>query len=213
MNRINRSNSGNRKRNRNLENENIRRKDLNKRNSNTKDMRNRKRKNDRVRDEKRKTQNTGNFKKNLRDIENDNDNRRTKKSRNFEQERKKENTKKEKKKKGPIRRLIGKLFTLLFLIIIIVGILFYFKVKENGGGLQGIVATLLGQSIEDIENLETINILLLGVSEDLDSRLTDTIIVCSYNPQNQMASMISIPRDTFVGKNKDTAKGSQKINA
>ena len=79
--------------------------------------------------------------------------------------------------------------------------------------MQGIVATLLGQSIEDIQNLKTINILLLGVSEDLDSRLTDTIIVCSYNPQNQMASMISIPRDTFVGKNKETAKGSQKINA
>ena len=212
MNRINSSNSDNRKRNRNLDNENIIRKDLNKRKSNTRNIKNKKNsntrdiknKNDLVRGEKRKT---GNFKQNVKDE------RRTKKTRNFEQERKKEDTRKAKRKKGPIRRLIGKIFTLLFLTVIIVGILFYFKVKENGGGLQGIVATLLGQSIEDIQNLKTINILLLGVSEDLDSRLTDTIIVCSYNPQNQMASMISIPRDTFVGKNKETAKGSQKINA
>ncbi len=216
MNRINSSNSDNRKRNRNLDNENIRRKDLNKRKSNTRNIKNKKNsntrdiknKNDLVRGEKRKT---GNFKQNVKDVQKDE--RRTKKTRNFEQERKKEDTRKAKKKKGPIRRLIGKIFTLLFLTVIIVGILFYFKVKENGGGLQGIVATLLGQSIEDIQNLKTINILLLGVSEDLDSRLTDTIIVCSYNPQNQMASMISIPRDTFVGKNKETAKGSQKINA
>ena len=216
MNRINSSNSDNRKRNRNLDNENIRRKDLNKRKSNTRNIKNKKNsntrdiknKNDLLIWEKRKT---GNFKQNVKDVQKDE--RRTKKTRNFEQERKKEDTRKAKKKKGPIRRLIGKIFTLLFLTVIIVGILFYFKVKENGGGLQGIVATLLGQSIEDIQNLKTINILLLGVSEDLDSRLTDTIIVCSYNPQNQMASMISIPRDTFVGKNKETAKGSQKINA
>ena len=174
MNRINSSNSDNRKRNRNLDNENIIRKDLNKRKSNTRNIKNKKNsntrdiknKNDLVRGEKRKT---GNFKQNVKDE------RRTKKTRNFEQERKKEDTRKAKRKKGPIRRLIGKIFTLLFLTVIIVGILFYFKVKENGGGLQGIVATLLGQSIEDIQNLKTINILLLGVSEDLDSRLTDGI--------------------------------------
>ena len=162
MNRINSSNSDNRKRNRNLDNENIRRKDLNKRKSNTRNIKNKKNsntrdiknKNDLVRGEKRKT---GNFKQNVKDVQKDE--RRTKKTRNFEQERKKEGTRKAKKKKGPIRRLIGKIFTLLFLTVIIVGILFYFKVKENGGGLQGIVATLLGQSIEDIQNLKTINIL------------------------------------------------------
>ena len=52
-----------------------------------------------------------------------------------------------------------------------------------------------------------------GVSEDLDSRLTDTIMVCSYNPKTQKASMLSIPRDTFIGKNKLKASGYDKINA
>ena len=52
-----------------------------------------------------------------------------------------------------------------------------------------------------------------GVSEDLDSRLTDTIMVCSYNPKTQRASMFSIPRDTFIGKNKSKATGYDKINS
>lgn len=52
-----------------------------------------------------------------------------------------------------------------------------------------------------------------GVSEDLDSKLTDTIMVCSYNPKTQRASMLSIPRDTFIGKNKSRADGYDKINA
>ena len=120
--------------------------------------------------------------------------------------------KKKKKKRNSIGLFFRRLFIILILLIIIFSVLFYLKVKENGGGKQGIVATLLGQSIEDIENLDRINVLLLGISEDLDSKLTDTIILCSYNPQKQTASMVSIPRDTFVGKNKNSAKGSDKIN-
>lgn len=135
-----------------------------------------------------------------------------KKNKKFE-ERQVENKKKDKKKKSKIGLFFRRIFIIIILLIIICSIIFYLKVKENGGGKQGIVATLLGQSIDDIVNLERINILLLGISEDLDSKLTDTIILCSYNPQNQTASMISIPRDTFVGKNKNNAKGSDKINS
>lgn len=52
-----------------------------------------------------------------------------------------------------------------------------------------------------------------GVSEDISAKLTDTIMVCSYNPKTQRASMLSIPRDTFVGKSKNRATGYDKINA
>ena len=51
--------------------------------------------------------------------------------------------------------------------------------------------------------------LLLGQS----GGLTDTIIVCSYDPKTQEAAMLSIPRDTFIGKNKNRATGSDKINS
>lgn len=119
---------------------------------------------------------------------------------------------KEKKKSG-IRGFFRKLLALFFLVLIILGCMFYKKTKENGGGIKGALTTVLGLSVENIEKLETINIVLLGISEDINSKLTDTIILCSYNPKDTTASMISIPRDTFVGKNKMSAKGSDKINS
>ncbi len=112
--------------------------------------------------------------------------------------------------------LLGFIFKLFLIIIIILGIcggIFYYKVQENGGGIRGALITILGLSTEEVENLDTINILLLGVSKDLDSTLTDTIIVCSYNPKSQSAYMLSIPRDTFIGNNKNSPKGTDKINS
>jgi LCP family protein required for cell wall assembly len=145
-------------------------------------------------------------------------NKKVKKEEVFKEEKKpklkKQNIKKEKKhKKHPILRFIRNLLLLLIIITIIIGFLFYKKVETNGGGIKGVLCTLLGQSVEDLANLEKINVLVLGVSEDIETKLTDTIILCSYNPQEQSASMLSIPRDTFVGKNQNTAKGSDKINS
>ena len=123
----------------------------------------------------------------------------------------KKRAKKEARKKG-IRNFFLKLFFILILIVIAFGIFFYNKTVENGGGIKGALVTVLGLSVENVDSLEPINVLLLGMSEDIEAKLTDTIILCSYNPKNQAASMISIPRDTFIGKNKDQAKGGDKIN-
>lgn len=124
------------------------------------------------------------------------------------------NKKTKKKKNGTfLGRLIKKVLLTMFLLIIIFGTLFYMNVEKNGGGLQGILCTIFGQSVEDLSELEPINVLLLGVSEDITTKLTDTIILFTYNPQTQTASMLSIPRDTFIGKNTSSAKGSDKINA
>lgn len=118
--------------------------------------------------------------------------------------------KKQKKKK----RGFGKFVLMLtFLIIVVLGVTFGIKVYRNGGGLQGLLAATLGQDIEELQDLDTIYVLVLGISEDLQNKLTDTIILGAYNPKEQKASMLSIPRDTFVGKNRATAKsGSEKIN-
>ena len=127
----------------------------------------------------------------------------------------KENKKKskgEKKRKGPIRIFIGKLVLLIFIILLIFIGLFSYQTYRNGWGLKGALMTACMVSAEDIENLDTINILLLGISEDLNTRLTDTIMVCSYNPKNSEISMISIPRDTFAGTDIANAKSSDKIN-
>ena len=74
--------------------------------------------------------------------------------------------------------------------------------------MQGIVATLLGHDASTLENLEELRFLVIGQSQNL----TDTIMVCSYNPRTQKASILSIPRDTFTGNNKNTATAYQKIN-
>ncbi|WP_432409563.1 LCP family protein [Wukongibacter sp. M2B1] len=65
-----------------------------------------------------------------------------------------------------------------------------------------------------IENSSRINILLLG----FEGPRTDTIILASFNPENKLIDLISIPRDTYFfdekykGTKYDTL-GHRKINA
>lgn len=112
---------------------------------------------------------------------------------------------KKKKKKYFWRRF----FVLLLLVLIVAGGVFAYRVNKLGGGLQGFLAATVGHDENTKKNLETFTFLALGKSQNL----TDTIMVCSYNPKEQTASMLSIPRDTFVGNNKNKATASQKINA
>ena len=125
------------------------------------------------------------------------------------QKNKREKKKTKKKKSKVLRRVL--IVLLLVLIILIAGITY--KVQKNGGGLQGLLSTLVGHDEETLKNLEQIQVLLMGVSTDNGGKLTDTIIVATYDPKNQKASLLSIPRDTFVGKNPQTGTGSDKINA
>lgn len=112
---------------------------------------------------------------------------------------------KNKKKKG-----IGKkILLILLLLLVIVSVIFTYKVHKNGGGLKGILATAVGHDQETVKTLDKIYCLLLGQSQNL----TDTIMIAEYDPQKQQASILSIPRDTFIGDNKETATPSEKINA
>ena len=138
-------------------------------------------------------------------------------NKNGDQEIKKRKVKSKKKVKkkepGPIKKFFRKIFFTIFILLVIILLLFFFSVKRNGGGMKGVLCTVLGQKVENLSDLEEINVLLLGISEDINKKLTDTIIVCSYNPQNSNAFMISIPRDTFVGSSQESAISSEKINA
>lgn len=119
----------------------------------------------------------------------------------------KKNTKtNEKKKKGGKAKII---LLIILLIILICGGLFAYKVHKNGGGLQGMAATLLGHDEETVNKLPKMYCLILGKSEDL----TDTIMLASYDPKTQEAALLSIPRDTFVGTSESNASPSDKINA
>lgn len=119
------------------------------------------------------------------------------------------NKKNKRKKKKTGRRI---LLIIILILIIAIG-WFTYKTYKNGGGLSGMLATAIGHDENTKKDLKEIKVLLLGVSTDIDSELTDTIMVASYNPNTQKANLLSIPRDTFTGKNKSRALASQKINA
>ena len=122
----------------------------------------------------------------------------------------KEKNKKNKRKK---KKTWKKVLLIIFLILLIFIGWFAYRTYKNGGGLSGMLATVVGHDENTKKNLKEIKVLILGVSTDLDSELTDTIMVASYNPNTQKANLLSIPRDTFTGKNTKKAVASQKINS
>ena len=116
--------------------------------------------------------------------------------------------KNKKKKKG---HKVLKVILIFFLIVVILGIAIFsaylFKSKGN------VKEAALSIATDFVGEQDPIFILLLGVSEDISAALTDTIMLAGYNPQTQNAFVVSIPRDTYVGKNQKYANGYDKINA
>lgn len=141
-------------------------------------------------------------------------NKKQKNKREIKNVNKNKNTKNKKDKKNKKKsKVLGKILLLLLIILIALIIGIAYKTKKNGGGVQGLLSTLVGHDEETLKNLDPIQVLLMGVSTDNGGKLTDTIIIGTYDPKNQKASLLSIPRDTFVGKNPQTGTGSDKINA
>ena len=123
--------------------------------------------------------------------------------------REKENKKNKKKKK-----LWKKVLLVIILILLIAGGLFAYRTHINGGGMSGMLATVVGHDENTKKNLGEFKCLILGISTDQkDVELTDTIMVASYNPNTQKATLLSIPRDTYTGKNSSRATAYEKINA
>ena len=114
------------------------------------------------------------------------------------------------KKKNKVLRVF--LIMLLMIALFIAGFVGYSAYK-NGWGVKGMIQTAMGQDETKLADLDPLTVLIMGVSEDISSKLTDTIMIASYNPKTQKATLLSIPRDTFVGKNKNTATSYDKINA
>lgn len=111
------------------------------------------------------------------------------------------------KRKNKKKKHIGlKIFIIILIILGICGGIFAKKVQDLGGNW---FAVLLGHNKNTLENLDKLEVLIMGES----TGSSDTMIVCSYDPKTQQASMLSIPRDTFVGENTSRAKASNKLNS
>ena len=140
-------------------------------------------------------------------------------------ENKKGNSKKEAKSKAKVKtkqnpnikkkkKKWKKVLLIILLLLVIAGGVFAYKVYKNGGGLTGILATAVGHDENTKKNLGEFKCLVLGISTDEEGALlTDTIMVASYNPNTQKATLLSIPRDTYVGTNPAKATAYQKINS
>lgn len=119
--------------------------------------------------------------------------------------------KNKKKKKGKFGKIFVKVFiSICFIISILAGICFGICQAKYNGNIKEMI---LDVSSLFLEEAEPRYVLVVGISEDIDTELADTIMLCGYHPQNQEAFIVSIPRDTFVGKNSNKVKGSDKINS
>lgn len=122
--------------------------------------------------------------------------------------------KKERRKKSKVRKIVRLILILLLILVLVFAGVFTYKFIKNGGGLQGFIATAMGHDENTLKDLNPIFFLVVGISGcEEDYKLADTIMLCSYDPKTQKASLLSIPRDTYVGKNKEKATASLKINA
>ena len=119
-----------------------------------------------------------------------------------------------KEKKPKKRHTALKIILIILLVIILmISIFVLFSAYKNGWGVKGMIQTAMGQDERNLKDLDPFTVLIMGVSEDISSKLTDTLMVASYNPKTQKATLLSIPRDTFVGTNKQKATSYDKINA
>ena len=129
----------------------------------------------------------------------DNRNKNQNKSKN--NNKNKELNKKQNKQQKKMKRW-KKVVLIILLILLIAGSAFAYKVHKNGGGLAGMLATVAGHDENTKKKLGEFKCLILGISTDQTGvDLTDTIMVASYNPNTQKATLLSIPRDTYTGKN------------
>ena len=118
-----------------------------------------------------------------------------------------EATKEKKDKKNKKKKHIGlKIFIVILVILAIAGGLFAKRVHDLDGNW---LAALFGHDEKTLENLDKLYVLAMGESQGM----SDTIIACSYDPKTQQASMLSIPRDTFVGHSEYNASAYDKINS
>ena len=117
--------------------------------------------------------------------------------------------KKKEKKKLPKKVKIA-IIGVIAAIILILGIVFGSYIYRAGGDVK---TAVLSMASDIVGEQKPIFVLILGVSEDIKTPLTDTIILCGYNPSTQKAYMLSVPRDTYVGKNPEYANGYDKINS
>ena len=112
-----------------------------------------------------------------------------------------------------LKKLVKFLGIILLLFIVIMDCMFLIELKKADGNPAKAAVGMLKNVADNVTNSEPIYVLLLGKNKDLGQTLTDTIMCLGYDPETQKAFIVSIPRDTFIGKSLGNAKPQDKINS
>ncbi|MBR2705407.1 MAG: LCP family protein [Clostridia bacterium] len=101
-----------------------------------------------------------------------------------------------------------KVIIFIVLLFFILATFFIIRMCENGWTYGGLLATLLGHNKDTVNHLDNVYVVVTGESQNL----TDTIMICAFNPKDSKLTMMSVPRDTYTGQNKNKASANDKIN-
>lgn len=122
----------------------------------------------------------------------------------------KEEKERKKNKKKKMNKILKVILIILITILLVFVTIFARYVIKNGGDVRAAVKEMFKDAVGD---QDPIFILVMGISEDISAELTDTIMLIGYNPDTNQAFVLSIPRDSYVGKNINNGTGGEKINA
>ena len=111
------------------------------------------------------------------------------------------------------KKLIKFIGIILLFFVVIVDIMFLTELKKADGNPAKAAVSILKDVADNVTESKPIYVLLLGENKDLGQTLTDTIMCLGYNPKEQRAFIVSIPRDTFIGKSLGNARAQDKINS
>lgn len=106
---------------------------------------------------------------------------------------------KRRRKKSPFK--IGLIVLTFFIAIIGYGVFQYYSGYISASGDNDLPAgneKNEEDSFKGVEDLEKINVLILGVDSKSESGRTDTIMVAQYDPDTGSAKLASIMRDSYV---------------
>ena len=115
--------------------------------------------------------------------------------------------------KSLLKAVIKALIIVVIALILSFVILFLIELKKSDGNATKATVGVLNKVADSITECEPVYVLVLGVNDSINQSLTDTMMLMGYNPQTQKAFIVSIPRDTFVGKNINKATANDKINS
>ncbi|WP_326716811.1 LCP family protein [Vagococcus jeotgali] len=127
---------------------------------------------------------------------------------------------KSKKKRIPI--IIGKVLIVVILFAVLGVVVYGVKMMVDANKFLNDsyqpreTAVIEEQEKIDVQK-EPISILLLGLDDnderDIGSARTDSMILVTLNPQEELVSLVSIPRDTYTTIEAPGYQGKDKINA